>query len=77
MTKQTASNDNAAYQVEDARTGKVVASYDDRTSADNDADQRDAAYGAVRYRVVRDYDVMSADEYAAMMVRVRAERVAA
>lgn len=67
----------AAYEVVDARTDKVVASYSCRDAAYADADRRDARFGAVRYRVVRNYEVMSASEFAVFMDRVRAERVAA
>lgn len=39
------------YDVVDAQTSKVVASYKNRTAAYNYADRRDNAYGAVRYCV--------------------------
>ena len=66
-----------AYTVVDAQTAKVVASFDDRDTATKYADRRDAAYGAVRYRVERNYGVMSADEFASFMARAREDRRAA
>lgn len=66
-----------AYEVVDAQTAKVVAAFDARDDAVSYADRRDAAYGAVRYTVKRNYDVMSMDEFTSFMARVRAEKAAA
>lgn len=66
-----------AYEVRDVQTDQVVYRTNSSVDATREADRRDEAYGAVRYQVVRDYDVMSDEEYEAMMVRVRAEKVAA
>lgn len=66
-----------AYEVVDAQTAKVVAAYDDMDAAYADADRRDNRYGAVRYRVTRNYDVMSTSEFETFMARVRAEKVSA
>lgn len=61
-----------AYQVVDSRTDKVVATASSSADAYDRADRMDRAHGAVRYRVVRDYDVMSDDEFASFMARVAA-----
>lgn len=66
-----------AYEVVDARTDKVVAAFDESDEAYAYADRRDNAFGAVRYRVVRNYERFTRSEFAAFMERVRAERVAA
>ncbi len=64
----------SAYEVVDVQSQRVV--YESNSSADayREADRRDAAYGAVRYQVLRDYDVMSSDEFEVFMARVRAEK---
>lgn len=60
-----------AYEVVDAQTAKVVAAFDTSDQAYAYADRRDAAYGAVRYTVRRNYDVMTAVEFDAFMNNVR------
>lgn len=67
----------SAYEVVDSRTDKVVAQADSSTEAYATADRMDAAYGAVRYSVRRDYAVMSATEFDVMMAQVRADRASA
>lgn len=67
----------SAYEVVDSQTSRVVEEFDSSEAAYRYADRRDEAYGAVRYTVRRNYEVMSAEEYAAFMARVRAEKVAA
>lgn len=60
----------AAYTVVDTRTDKVVFATNSATSAYVEADRRDNKFGAVRSRVVRDYDVMSDEEFAKFMGKV-------
>ena len=56
-----------AYTVVDTQTGKTVYSTNSATKAYADADRRDNRYGAVRNRIVRNYDVMSDEEIAQSM----------
>ncbi len=58
-----------AFSVVDARTDKVVFRTNSSVAAMVEADRRDAAFGAVRFRVVRDFDVMSDEEFASFMQR--------
>jgi hypothetical protein len=64
-----------AYEVVDVQNQRAVFECDNAAAAYREADRRDAEYGAVRYQVRRDYEVMSADEFEQFMSRVRSERV--
>jgi hypothetical protein len=64
-----------AYQVVDVQNPhRVVYQSNSSVDAYRYADRRDSEYGAVRYRVERDYDVMSEEEAERFMARVRSEK---
>jgi hypothetical protein len=64
-----------AYEVVDVRDQRVVFECDNSVAAYREADRRDAEYGAVRFQVRRDYEVMAADEFEQFMSRVHSEKV--
>jgi hypothetical protein len=64
-----------AYEVVDAQTQAVVYQTNSPDAAYREADRQDNSYGAVRYQVRRNYEVMTAEEFEQFMSRVRSERV--
>lgn len=56
-----------AYEVVDTRTDRVVFVTNSSVAAYEAADRRDASFGAVRFAVRRDYDVMSDEEFVSFM----------
>lgn len=56
-----------AYEVVDTRTDRVVFATNSSVAAYDAADRHDVSFGAVRFAVRRDYDVMSDEEFASFM----------